>query len=83
MQEMEVESVATVLFMVLILFFSLDFNKIYGSGFHDLARHPFARFLMGLCVVGLANENPKLAMLAFILVFFWIADVNLLSSFSL
>ena len=80
---MEFEWVITVLLMVFVLYFSLDFNKIYANGFHDIARHPFARFIMGLCVVALANENPKLAVLAFIIVFFWIADVNLLSSFSL
>jgi len=79
---MEFEWILTVLFTMCVLFFSLDFQKFYGNGFHEIARHPLARFLMGLLVVTIASENPKLAVLALLVVFFWIADVNLLSSFS-
>jgi hypothetical protein len=67
----------------LIVFFTLDFDKPYISELHNAARHPLLRFLGGLAVVGLAMLNPMLAMLGLIVVFFWIADVNLLSSFSL
>jgi hypothetical protein len=79
---MEYETVLTVALIGCVVYFSLDFDKIYGNGFHDAARHPFARFLAGLCVLYLAEENPKLAILALLIVFFWIADVNLLSSFT-
>ena len=80
---MEYETVLTVTLIGLIVYFSLDFDKTYGNGFHDAARHPFARFLAGLLVAYIAHENPKLAVLALLVVFFWIADVNLLSSFSI
>jgi len=80
---MEYDTVLTVALVGCIVYFSLDFDKVYGSGFHDAARHPFARFLAGLLVAYIASENPKLAMLAFVVVFFWIADVNLLSSFAI
>lgn len=80
---MEYESLLAAVFIGFILYFSLDFDKQYGNGFHDLARHPFARFLAGSMVVYVASLNPKLAILALLVVFFWIADVNLLSSFSL
>ena len=80
---MDYESLIAVALLVLLLFFSLDFDRHYGSGFHEAARHPFYRFLAGLLVVYLASINPILAMLALVIVFFWIADVHLLSSLKL
>jgi hypothetical protein len=80
---MEYETVLTVVLVGLAVYFSLDFDKVYGSGFHEAARHPFARFLAGLLVAYIASENPKLAVIALLVVFFWIADVNLLSSFAI
>ncbi len=80
---MDYETIIAILLMVLMLYFSLDFDKYYGNGFHDAARHPFYRFLAGVCVVYMASINPILAILALVVVFFWIADVHLLSSFQL
>jgi hypothetical protein len=77
------ESLLGVVLVALIVFFSLEFDKSYIPAFHNAARHPFARFLAGVGVVYLADKNPMLAVLMFIVVFFWIADVNLLSSFTL
>jgi hypothetical protein len=73
--------VSIIIFLVgLMVFFSLDFDRHYSLGFDDAARHPFFRFLAGLGVVYLASLNPIYAVLALMIVFFWIADVNLLSS---
>ena len=80
---MDYETIIAVGLVALLLFFSLDFDRHYGHGFHEAARHPFYRFLAGLLVVYLANINPILAILALVVVFFWIADVHLLSSFKL
>ena len=80
---LDYESIVTILMVGLLVYFSLDFNKHYVSGVHDAARHPIARFLAGLAVVLLANEHPSLAAVLLVIVFFWIADVNLLSSFEL
>ena len=80
---MDYETVVAVLLVGLVLFFSLDFDKYYGNGFHDAARHPFYRFIAGICVVYMASINPILAVLGLIVTFFWIADVHLLSSFEL
>jgi Na+/H+ antiporter NhaC len=78
---MDIETIAVVILMGLLVFFSLDFDRHYASAVHQAARHPFLRLLAGLLVVYLAHMNPMLAVLALIIVFFWIADVNLLSSF--
>ena len=80
---MDYESLLGVFLVALIVFFSLEFDKAYLPALHNGARHPLARFLAGLGVVYLASINPLLAILSLIVVFFWIADVNLLSSFAL
>jgi hypothetical protein len=80
---MDYESMLGVFLVALIVFFSLEFDKAYLPALHNGARHPLARFLAGLGVVYLAAINPLLAILSLIVVFFWIADVNLLSSFAL
>ena len=80
---MDYEMLLAAILIGLLLFFSLDFDKHYGSVFHDAARQPFARFLAGLAVTVIAAVNPLLAMVALSVVFFWTADVHLLSSFKL
>lgn len=79
---MDYDAIVGAILVALLVFFSLDFDKHYADGIHEAARHPFLRFLAGLGVAVLATRNPILASLALIVVFFWIADVNLLSSFS-
>jgi hypothetical protein len=75
--------IAVIVLVALLVFFSLDFDRHYGSVFHSAARHPFARFLSGLGVVYLASLHPLYAVLGLTIVFFWIADVNLMSSVQL
>ena len=77
------KSLLGVILVALIVFFSLEFDKSYVPALHNAARHPFARFVAGLGVVYLAEVDPLLAVLSLIVVFLWIADVNLLSSFAL
>ena len=72
-----------VLLVALIVFFSLEFDKPYMPAVHAAARHPVARLVAGAAVVYLATISPLLATLALVVVFFWIADVNLLSSVKL
>ena len=80
---MDYETLGAVVLVGLLLFVSLDFDKHYVGAAHDAARHPFARFLAGMTVCLIAAVHPTLAALALTVVFFWIADVNLLSSFQL
>ncbi len=80
---LDMDTLVAAILVGIVIFFSLDFDKYYGEGIHDAARHPFARFIAGLLIVFFASYNPVLALLALTAVFFWIADVNLLSSFSI
>ena len=72
-----------VVLVALLVGFSLDFKKSYANGIHSAARHPALRFLAGAAVVALGARHPVLGLLALLVVFFWVADVHLLSSFSL
>lgn len=79
----DTHTILTAVLVTLVIMFSLRFDRPYGSTLHSAARHPLARFIAGLTVVGLAAYDPMLGVLALLVVFFWIADVNLLSSFTL
>jgi uncharacterized membrane protein len=77
---MNSEFALLVILFLLLIFFSVDFKKQYTKEFHEAARNPFIRFLSGLVVVFIASFNPILASIVLSIVFFWIADVNLLST---
>ena len=76
---MDIQTYAAASLLALLIWFSLDFKKSYSFGTHELAFHPFSRFIAGLLVAYLATLNVTIASIALLIVFFWIADVNLLS----
>lgn len=80
---MEYDTILAGALIVLLLYFSLDFDKHYSPIFHTASRQPFLRFLAGLGVTLIAAQNPMLAAIALIVVFFWIADIHLLSTLKL
>ena len=76
---MDINTSISVGLIALLLFFSLDFDKHYSFGTDELALNPFARFIAGITVTYLSTFNPTIGALALLVVFFWIADVHLLS----
>jgi hypothetical protein len=78
----DAHTIIGVLLVALLVWFSLEFDKAYTPVLHNGARHPLARLLAGALVIYLSTMDPLLAVLALSVVFFWIADVNLLSSFN-
>jgi hypothetical protein len=77
---MDWESICAIGFMGFFLLFSIDFHKHYTKEFHRAARNPLYRLLAGISILLLANMNPILGCIALYIVFFWIADVHLLST---
>lgn len=75
-----VDAVIAIGLLCIIGFVSLRFEMPYAYGLEAAARHPAARFVAGAVVVGLSLRHPILAVLALIAVFFWIADVHMLST---
>jgi hypothetical protein len=68
-----------VVFVACIVFFSLDFQKPYAPWIRRAAHNPIARLAAGLILLALGYVEPALAVLWLIIVFFWVADVTLLS----
>jgi len=77
---MDFETILTILLVGFFIYFSIDFNKHYMNEFHEASRYPIARFIAGMLVVYLSSINPILGSLALSIVFFWIADIHLLST---
>ena len=80
---MDYGTIVAVILTVFLLYFSLDFDKTYSFGFRGAALHPAARFAAGLALAYVAEKHQLLAAVLLVIVFFWIADVNLLSSFAI
>lgn len=73
------ESIIGFFLVVLLLTFSLHINVPYYDSFRRAAYNPFLRLIAITSAVVLASYNPILGILAALCVFFWIADVSLLS----
>jgi hypothetical protein len=71
-----------VLFACLLLV-SLPFERRYAKHLQEAAQHPGIEFLAGIALLVLASYDVLLASLGLLLLFLWIADVQLLSSISL
>jgi hypothetical protein len=80
---MDYGTIVAVILTVFLLYFSLDFDKTYSFGFRDAALHPGIRFAAGLALAYVAEKHQLLASVLLVIVFFWIADVNLMSSHEL
>jgi hypothetical protein len=62
---------------------SLPFERRYAKHFQEGAQHPGIQLMAGLMLLALASYDTLLASLALLILFLWIADVQLLSSVSL
>jgi hypothetical protein len=62
---------------------SLPFERRYAKQFQEGAQHPGIQLIAGLLLLALAAYDTPLASLALLILFLWIADVQLLSSISL
>jgi len=80
---MDYGTIVAIALTAFLLYFSLDFDKPYGATFNHAALHPAARFAAALALLYVAQEHQLLASVLFVIIFFWIADVNLLASYPL
>jgi hypothetical protein len=72
-----------ILLLACLFVVSLPFEAHYTRQLQTWAHNPAARFVAGLALVGLAWMDPILGALAFLVLFLWIADIQLLSSIKL
>lgn len=73
------ESIVGFFLVMFLLTFSLHIDVPYYNSLRKAAYNPFMRLLAITFAVILASFNPILGILASLTIFFWIADVNLLS----
>ncbi len=68
------------IFLLFALFMvSTPFETAYAKELESLALNPAARFIAGILLVALAHIDPILGGLAFLVLFFWIADTRLIN----
>jgi hypothetical protein len=66
-----------------IILVSIPFEKRYTHKLNELAHNPAVRFCSGLLLVALATYDILLGAMALLIVFFWFADIDLISSLKL
>lgn len=63
-----------------IIFMTLPFEQHYDETLRLYSREPFFRILLGVSLVAVSNYSVPVAILWFLLSFFLIADVQLVST---
>lgn len=69
--------------LVCVFLISIPFEKRYAHTLSSLAHEPVVRVLGGAGLLWAASVNPALAGLVLVVLFLWIADIQLLSSLRL
>ncbi len=80
---MDVQLLVGILLLVCVFLVSIPFEKRYGNIISSLAHEPAVRLVGGAGLLWAASVNPALAGLVLVVLFLWIADIQLLSSLRL
>lgn len=79
--EKNIHFILTLLILVWLVGVSIPFQTPYAASLRDAANQPLAKFLAGALIVFTAAWSPVLAGLLLLVVFLWISDIQLLSTF--
>lgn len=72
---------ATILFLGWILvWLTLPFEQHYDESLRVYAREPLFRILLGVLLVSASAFSLPVALLLFVIIFFWMTDVHLISN---
>ncbi len=77
---MEGKFILGAILLLCLFMVSFPFEQRYTKLIQEGADHPGMQFLSGLALVSIATMDPLLGGLALLVIFLWIADVQLLSS---
>ena len=76
-----IAEVGTILFLGWILIWlTFPFEQHYDESLRAYAREPLFRILLGLLLVAASAYSVPVALLLFVITFFWITDVHLISN---
>jgi len=63
-----------------IVWLTLPFEQHYDESLRAYSREPIFRILLGLLLMLVSAYSVPVALLTFLILFFWIADIHLVST---
>ena len=64
----------------IVVWLTFPFEQHYDENLRAYSREPFFRILLGLLLIFISAYSVPVALLLFLILFFWIADIHLVSS---
>jgi hypothetical protein len=81
MNGFQIIEIATILVLLwVIVWLTLPFEQHYDETLRSWSREPLFRLALGSALIALANYSLPVSLLWFLIVFFLIADVHLVST---
>lgn len=63
-----------------VVWLSFPFEQHYDESLRAYSREPIFRILLGLLLMMISAYSVPVALLTFLILFFWIADIHLVST---
>lgn len=63
----------------IVVWLTLPFEQHYDENLRQYSREPFFRIILGLLLILISTYSIPVALLLFLIIFFWIADIHLVS----
>lgn len=67
----------------ILVWLTFPFEQHYDESLRRYSREPVFRILLGLLLIALSSFSVPVALLLFVIIFFWITDVHLVSNIKL
>jgi len=67
----------------ILVWLTFPFEQHYDESLRKYSREPVFRILLGLLLISLSAFSVPVALLLFVIIFFWITDVHLVSNIKL
>jgi hypothetical protein len=64
----------------IVVWLTFPFEQHYDESLRKYSREPIFRILLGLLLIFISAYSIPVALLLFLIIFFWIADIHLVSS---
>lgn len=64
----------------IVVWLTFPFEQHYDETLRSYSREPLFRILLGLLLIFISAYSVPVALLLFLIIFFWIADIHLVSS---
>jgi hypothetical protein len=64
----------------IVVWLTFPFEQHYDESLRSYSREPIFRILLGLLLIFISAYSVPVALLLFLIIFFWIADIHLVSS---